>query len=408
MGSDAFWARAQEDIAGARRRLYVQAMSFEGDAAGRRVAAAIVASPARDRRVLVDAYSTVVISDRFVLSPAGLFDRALRAEAKATRAMFDDLVRAGARVRVTNPVGPLYVHYPARNHKKLIVADEVAYIGGINFSDHNFAWHDFMLRLEGDAAARFLAEDFLATFESVRRPRREDIGDLRLYCLDGRGNHQGFDEIIALIEAATREITVISPYLTFPFTDALARVAQRGVTVTLITPLANNKPVVRRYLLAAAARAGFDVRLLPKMSHLKGLLIDDRTPGGRLLKLRLRERGGGGGADGGRRQAGGDRRLPAADHRARLAGTPCPPAPIACAIRWTGQRVGVEDCRQGGARGAPLTPHRARLDSLDPGLWHVHASDGMRAMAWLTKAITSGPNGRAAATSGLAKDSFQT
>jgi cardiolipin synthase len=189
--------------------------------------------------------------------------------------MFDSLVDAGVRVRLTNPVGSLFVHYAARNHKKLIVADEVAYIGGINFSDHNFAWHDFMLRLEGEAAARVLAQDFEATFEGVRRPRREDIGDLRLYCLDGRGNHQGFDDIIALIEAAKREITVISPYLTFPFTDALARVAQRGVTVTLITPLANNKPVVRRYLLTAAARAGFDVRLLPKMTHLKGLLIDN-------------------------------------------------------------------------------------------------------------------------------------
>ncbi|MEP6968531.1 MAG: phospholipase D-like domain-containing protein, partial [Pseudomonadota bacterium] len=176
VGSDAFWARAAWDIASARRRLYVQAMSFEGDDAGKAVAGAIMASPARDRRVLVDAYSTVVISDRFVLSPAGLFDRALRAEAKATRAMFDDLVRAGARVRVTNPVGPLYLHYPARNHKKLIVADEVAYIGGINFSDHNFAWRDLMLRLEDDAAAQVLARDFEATFDGAPGPWREDLG----------------------------------------------------------------------------------------------------------------------------------------------------------------------------------------------------------------------------------------
>lgn len=276
VGSDAFWARAAWDIASARRRLYVQAMSFEGDDAGKAVAGAIMASPARDRRVLVDTYSTVVISDRFVLSPAGLFDRALRAEAKATRAMFDDLVRAGARVRVTNPVGPLYLHYPARNHKKLIVADEVAYIGGINFSDHNFAWRDLMLRLEGDAAAQVLARDFEATFDGAPGPWREDLGDLVLHGLDGRSNVQGFAEIIALIEAAAREITIVSPYLTFPFTDALARAARSGVAVTLITPLANNKPLLRTYLLGAARRARFQVRLTPGMSHLKGLLIDDR------------------------------------------------------------------------------------------------------------------------------------
>lgn len=276
VGLDAFWARAARDIASARRRLYVQAMSFEGDDAGKTVADAIKASPARDKRVLVDAYSTVVISDRFVLSPAGLFDRALRAEAKATRAMFDDLIRAGARVRVTNPIGPLYLHYPARNHKKLIVADEAAYIGGVNFSDHNFAWRDLMLRLEGDAAARVLARDFEATFDGAPGAWREDLGDLVLHGLDGRSNVRGFAEIIALIEAATRDITVVSPYLTFPFTNALASAARRGVTVTLITPVANNKPLLRTYVLAAAARSGFVVRPTPGMSHLKGLLIDDQ------------------------------------------------------------------------------------------------------------------------------------
>ena len=42
----------------------------------------------------------------------------------------------------------------------------------------------------------------------------------------------------------------------------------------LITPWDNNKPVVRDYLLTLAARSGFDVRLLPDMSHFKGILID--------------------------------------------------------------------------------------------------------------------------------------
>ena len=70
---------------------------------------------------------------------------------------------------------------------------------------------------------------------------------------------------------------VLSAYLTFPVTEALARAVARGVAVRLITPLANNKPLVRDYLLAAAGRSGFEVRLLPAMSHLKGLLIDDET-----------------------------------------------------------------------------------------------------------------------------------
>ena len=69
---------------------------------------------------------------------------------------------------------------------------------------------------------------------------------------------------------------MISPYLTFPFTDALAQAAGRGVAITLITPWANNKPIVRDALLWTARRAGFAVTLLPAMSHMKGLLVDGR------------------------------------------------------------------------------------------------------------------------------------
>ncbi len=69
---------------------------------------------------------------------------------------------------------------------------------------------------------------------------------------------------------------MISPYLTFPFVDALERAKSRGVRIQLITPLKNNKPTVRDYLLWAAARAGFDVRLTAEMIHLKGMLIDAR------------------------------------------------------------------------------------------------------------------------------------
>ncbi|MEO8926560.1 MAG: phosphatidylserine/phosphatidylglycerophosphate/cardiolipin synthase family protein [Caulobacteraceae bacterium] len=275
VGAEAFWRRARQDIGAARQRLFVQAMTFEGDAAGRPVAAAIAASPAEDRRVLVDSYSRHVISDRFIHAPAALLDGDLRAEVRATRAMFGDMAKAGARVRLTNPAGPVFLNWPARNHKKLIVADDVAYLGGINFSDHNFAWHDFMIRLEGEAAVDLLAGDFEATFAGVPRPWRADLGDLQLISLDGRSNARGFAPIVDLIDAARSAITVISPYLTFPFTGALARTARRGVPVRLITPLANNKPLVRDAMLASVSRAGFEVRLLPEMSHLKALLVDD-------------------------------------------------------------------------------------------------------------------------------------
>jgi cardiolipin synthase len=280
IGSDNFWKRAAEDIGRARSRLLVQAMTFEGDAAGQAVAEAVRQSDAADRRVLVDDYTRVVVSDHFVLSPHYLLSKAFRAEIRATRAMFSGLAAAGIGVRVTNPIAGSLLRYGVRNHKKLIVADDVAYLGGLNFSDHNFAWHDLMLRIEGPGPADFLAGDFDATWRSEAGFREAAFDGLRLCALDGRTNAAGFAPLFEAIEQASERICVVSPYLSFPFVEALAAAARRGIEVELLTPLANNKPMVLYYLLDAARRAGFRVGLMGHMSHLKGMVID-----GRLLVL---------------------------------------------------------------------------------------------------------------------------
>lgn len=273
VGSAAFWARAEADIAAARSRVLVQAMTFEGDAAGRAVADAIRGATAGDRRVLVDDYSRHVINDRVLAYPfAG---GAARREATATRAMFDGLVAAGVGVRVTNPIGANPFYYPVRNHKKLIVADRVAYVGGINFSDHNFAWHDLMLRIEG-AAADFLAADFAATWGGTARAADAEIEGARLISLDGRTNAVGFAPVFDLIAGAQTSIELISAYPTFPFVEAFGAAAARGVTVEIFTPLPNNKPVVREYLIREAARRRLTIRLLPYMTHVKSMVIDGR------------------------------------------------------------------------------------------------------------------------------------
>jgi len=277
VGADAFWRQAAADCAGAHRRLLVQAMTFEGDDTGLATAAAIGHSGAADRRVLVDAYSRVVVSDRWVGWPNACLAADLRREKAATSAMFGSLVAAGVAVRVTNPFTPLMANYPARNHKKLIIADDVAYLGGVNFSDHNFRWRDFMLRLEDQQAADFLAADFESTWSGRSVASTAQLDGVRLMSLDGRTNDRFFDFVAELLAGARREIMILSAYLTFPFTAPLAAAAKRGVAVRLITPWANNKPLVRDYLLDFAYRSGFEVRLLPDMSHLKAMLIDGRT-----------------------------------------------------------------------------------------------------------------------------------
>jgi cardiolipin synthase len=112
--------------------------------------------------------------------------------------------------------------------------------------------------------------------ESRSAFRQADFGGTTLLALDGRTNREGFAPLMAAIQGAQDRIEIVSPYLTFPFVEALGEAVQRGIRVELLTPLPNNKPMVRHYLSRAAPRAGFEVRLLPEMTHLKGMLIDGR------------------------------------------------------------------------------------------------------------------------------------
>jgi cardiolipin synthase len=271
VGSGDFWARAAQDMAAARRRVLVQAMTFEGDAAGLGVARAIRKSAAKDRRVLVDDYTRHVLNDTFLVFSR---DPVLAAEARATWAMLDELECNGAAVRITNPVGRNPLRYPVRNHKKLLVMDDAAWLGGINFSDHNFAWHDLMLRIEDAAAVDWLAGEFDRDWQGKPRPSQVNFDGLELLSLDSTDNARQLDPLLARIAGARRSIEMVSAYATFPFVDAMAKAARRGVSATLYTPQENNKPIVRDYLCGIAESSGLAIRLSPGMTHAKALLID--------------------------------------------------------------------------------------------------------------------------------------
>jgi cardiolipin synthase len=273
-----FWPRLSADIAGARQQVLVQVLSFEADGAGLGLADALRTSRAPDRRAVIDEFTRHIISDKFIYHPKHLFDHELRREVAGTRAMVASLRSAGVGVRFTNPAGWLYARMPMRNHKKLVALDgRVAYLGGINFSDHNFAWHDLMLRIEDPALAGLLAEDFDWTWQGIHQATSRSFGALELHVLGGRLNEHQFGLVLDLIDRAERRIFVESPYLGPPFSDAVQRASRRGVEVVVVTPERNNWRLCADHILWKAARSSIDVRLFPeRMTHMKAMLIDDR------------------------------------------------------------------------------------------------------------------------------------
>jgi cardiolipin synthase len=273
-----FWMRLSADIASAQRSVFVQTFAFEGDTVGQKLSQALLSSAAPDKRVLADSFTRIVLSDRFKYSPANYFDKELRQEANQTSAMMSELRSAGVQIRFTNPYGVSPRTLLSRNHKKLIVIDaRVAYIGGINFSEHNAAWHDMMLRLDDADAVRFLADDCESSWLGKDRLASIRTDDLEVFTLDGRQNRPAFQRVLDLIDGAQDSIFVESPYITFPFYEHLREATRRGVDVKIVTPEANNWSYFANYARLESARSRIDLRLYcDGMSHLKAMLIDDK------------------------------------------------------------------------------------------------------------------------------------
>jgi cardiolipin synthase A/B len=272
-----FWSRLSKDIASAEKSVFVQTFALEGDSVGKKLSEALLSTRAKDRRILPDSFTRVVLSDKFKYSPANLCNRGLREEARATVAMKRELESAGVKIKFTNPLGITPRRILSRNHKKLIVLDQnVAYIGGINFSEHNADWHDMMLRLEDPKVAEFLHADFLATWNGRDEVRHREFDDVELFTLDGHSNRTAFERVLDLIDGSRQSIFVESPYITFPFYERLRLAARRGVAVTIVTPEQNNWRFFRNYARLESARSPIDLRLYQGgMSHLKGMLVDN-------------------------------------------------------------------------------------------------------------------------------------
>ncbi|NNF37101.1 MAG: phosphatidylserine/phosphatidylglycerophosphate/cardiolipin synthase family protein [Gemmatimonadetes bacterium] len=274
VGSAPFWRQMQADLRTARRRALVQTFTFEGDRVGAALGRELRRCPAPDRQLLVDGYSLLYHNDRWIAGPAW-FDRDLRREVLLTHRWVARLRRDGVGVSFGNPVGPYPSRLVRRNHKKLVVVDDVTYLGGINFSEHNFAWHDMMLRIECPELADCLAEDFEASRRGRPQAMDREVGGIRIVSLNGRGNALGMAPVLDAVRGARHSIDVQSAYLSHPFTDHLASARRRGVRVRILMPDRNNKGNLARHILQTASRHAFEVYRHPGMSHLKAMLIDD-------------------------------------------------------------------------------------------------------------------------------------
>ena len=250
-------------LGAAERRVLVQVMTFDGDGSGLAVADLMIDAAARgvDVRLLVDCFALRYVSDRKDTDPS------IRDEVAETKAMFERLRAAGVAVTFTQPFGPVKFFGLSRNHKKLYVADDHAYLGGINISDHNFAWRDFMIRTTDPAIVDALAEDFSRTEQGERQSVNGAI-------ITNAEIEPVFEELVG---AATSSLVLASPYsLDVGIVDLLRRSPAPAKTV--ITAHQNNYRWLRAaepYIWRRLVRSGVELRTYPYFFHARFLLADD-------------------------------------------------------------------------------------------------------------------------------------
>ncbi len=250
-------------IEAARRRVLIQVMTFDGDASGLGIAERLIDAARRgvEVRLLVDCFALRYVSDQRATRPS------VRTEAAQTRAMFERLRTAGITVTFTQPFGPMLLFGLSRNHKKIYVIDDHAYLGGINISDHNFGWRDFMICIDDPSVVEELVEDFRSTERGERRSMKGQI-------LTNTEIEPVFKQIV---QEATRDVVLASPYgLDLGTVELLETAIAPSKTVVALGH--NNFALLRAtdpYLRNRLRRSGVKLRRYPGFFHARFVLVDD-------------------------------------------------------------------------------------------------------------------------------------
>lgn len=273
--SEEFMNDLEHRILKAKNRVLIQAMTFEADKAGMRLYGALKESLATKKILCVDAYSLVNINDGWAFGARYLTNTDHRSEVNSTREILKSSGEFGVKVVITNPIGFFGEKYPFRNHKKLMIVDEVAYLGGINFSNHNFAWHDFMIRISDSMVVEALAKDFRITCQNKNQSGTNTTDSGRLYFMNGASSSQQYGQLFDEILKAKRSVTILSPYVSDPLLTKLSEL-NTSVKISIVTPRENNKSLMKNALYGRIRKSNFKLyEYSGRMSHLKAILVDD-------------------------------------------------------------------------------------------------------------------------------------
>lgn len=261
-------------IGTAKSRIYMQFYAFENDDVGRPIAEELIkARVSNDVDVLFMADDIIRLEhdDHFIYVPR--VDRRLQRrivqKRKSTLRLFEEMRAVGIKIKITNPRGRMFQRMLLRDHKKLaIIDDSIGYVGGINISDHNASWNDFMVKMGGDMIP-LLRADFDRTWHDQNTGGIAEYND-GLVIADARKRSIIIPIARHLIDLACNQVMIETPLLLSKgIVRSLIQASRRGVHVTVTVPRDR-----RNRSLDRLVKAGVRVYRFEEKTHTKALLAD--------------------------------------------------------------------------------------------------------------------------------------
>lgn len=292
---DAFFTHLLESIANAKKTISIETYIFDLDPLGEKVLLAL--EQAADRGVIV----------KLLLDGAG-----------CTNWKFEDAQKYRSlnfHIQFFHPLAWQRRHshfwkylsikrlihgfslFNHRNHRKVYLVDEVAYVGSMNVSARHLkseakenVWRDTMVRIKGTHLA-VLYESFNEAWNfynnyTLRYLKKNKVssGDPILFMNRTiRQRRQSYHSLIQRMIDAKRTIHITNPYFIPPLRmrRALRYAIKRGVDVTCIFPSKSDFVGVKRAMeghYAGLLRSGIKIfEYQPSMIHAKILITDEQA-----------------------------------------------------------------------------------------------------------------------------------
>lgn len=203
-----------------------------------------------------------------------------------------DLISGGVKIEHANhPKGlmtkiPILGKYSGRDHIKIYIVDNTAWLGGVNLEHSNFNNIDFMVKIKKSATVEKLASLMQDNFHN--KDYETVLDDETRLIIDAGipGKSRILDEAVGLVNSAKTSVQNFSMLLPDgKFLEALKKAKKRGVRVEVATSSAKEHGVLLSKAVQTASGIRYSalhqrdlpVRETRRFVHAKYLEVDEKV-----------------------------------------------------------------------------------------------------------------------------------